>query len=73
MPFCVDSPRWLATRGRYDEVAVVLAKLKGGNATSESESIHEEATRIIATAVHEASLDISWREVKTPCHPVNGH
>lgn len=63
MPFVVESPRWLAAVGRSDEVADVLAKLRGGGATADSPQIQQQARRIIETAAHEAELESSWKEV----------
>ncbi|EEU37442.1 uncharacterized protein NECHADRAFT_86278 [Fusarium vanettenii 77-13-4] len=62
MPFVVESPRWLAAVGRSDEVADVLAKLRGGGATADSPQIQQQARRIIETAAHEAELESSWKE-----------
>jgi hypothetical protein len=64
----VESPRWLASKGRYDEVPLVLARLEVNGATSETPSVKETANNIIRTAKHEAEIESSWKEVSP-----NGH
>lgn len=63
VPFCVESPRWLAVRGRYSEVASVVARLEGRGATESSPHIQSLAEEIVATARHEAAIEASWKEV----------
>ncbi|CAG9984545.1 unnamed protein product [Clonostachys byssicola] len=62
MPFTVESPRWLAARGRHGEVAHVLARLHGQGSTAESPHIQEQANIIVQTAIHEAEVESSWKE-----------
>ncbi|TDZ20178.1 Sugar transporter STL1 [Colletotrichum orbiculare MAFF 240422] len=62
MPFTVESPRWLAARGRHSEVAQVLARLHGKGVTPDSHEIRKEAELIIQTARHEAEIESSWKE-----------
>lgn len=64
LPLCVESPRWLAIRGRYDEVAGVLARLEGKGATATSPHILTVSEEIIAIATHEAAMEASWTEVR---------
>jgi hypothetical protein len=66
MPFCVESPRWLAARGRFDEVAVVLARLEGRGATPTTPNLLAQAKEIIDVARYEAAIDSSWKEVTIP-------
>lgn len=71
MPFAVESPRWLAAKGRDAEVAVVLARLHGKGVTAETREIQEQASLIIQTAKHEAEVESSWKEVSIyPRHSV---
>lgn len=63
MPFTVESPRWLAARGRHSEVAAVLARLHGKGVTAETPEIQEQASIIVQTAIHEAEIESSWKEV----------
>lgn len=63
VPFCVESPRWLAVRGRYSEVANVVARLEGRGATESSPQIQSLAEEIVAIARHEAAIEASWKEV----------
>lgn len=64
LPFCPESPRWLAAKGApVEEVAEILALLEGNNTTSTTPSVASKAREIIAIAQHEAELDVSWREV----------
>ncbi|KAK5048626.1 hypothetical protein LTR84_005717 [Exophiala bonariae] len=63
LPFCPESPRWLAAKGApVGEIAGILALLEGNNATATTPAIASKAQEIMAIAQHEAELDISWRE-----------
>ncbi|KAK6385665.1 hypothetical protein LTS17_001235 [Exophiala oligosperma] len=65
LPFCPESPRWLASRGAsLKEVASVLALLEGKGATDTSPHILSLANEIILVAQHEAELEASttWRD-----------
>lgn len=69
LPFCPESPRWLASRGAsLKEVASVLALLEGKGATDTSPHILSLANEIILVAQHEAELEASttWRDVSSP-------
>jgi Sugar (and other) transporter len=68
MPFCVESPRWLAARGRFDEVAPVLARLEGKGATPTTPSVLAQAKEITEVARYEAEIGSSWKEVTLPKH-----
>lgn len=65
IPFCVESPRWLAVRGRYTEVANVLARLEGKGAVESSPHIQSLSQEIVAIAMHEAAIEASWKEIFT--------
>ncbi|KAL6241123.1 hypothetical protein RBB50_012027 [Rhinocladiella similis] len=65
LPFCPESPRWLASRGAsLKEVASVLALLEGKGATDTSPHILSLANEIMLVAQHEAELEASttWRD-----------
>lgn len=64
-PICVESPRWLAIRGRYSQVAEVLARLEGKGTTASSPHIVTQAEEIVTIAMHEAAIEASWKEVFT--------
>lgn len=64
IPWCVESPRWLASRGRYSEVYKTLARLHGKDATPTSEEILRTGQMIVSTAEHEASIQSSWKAVR---------
>ncbi|KAJ6087520.1 hypothetical protein N7467_006434 [Penicillium canescens] len=56
IPWCVESPRWLASKGRNDQVYEVLARLRGNGVTATSEEILQAGEIIISTAEHEAAF-----------------
>jgi len=60
LPFCVESPRWLASKGRREEVYEVLALLEGRGTTTESEEIRQQGDIILNTAEHERAIEGSW-------------
>ncbi|KAL3465588.1 general substrate transporter [Aspergillus heterothallicus] len=61
LPFCVESPRWLAAKGLYDKCFETLAKLEGNGATANSDHIQALGNSIISVAKHEASIESSWK------------
>ena len=66
LPFCPESPRWLASRGAsLKKVASVLALLEGKGATDTTPHILGLANEIVLVAQHEAELEESttWHEV----------
>jgi hypothetical protein len=64
IPWCVESPRWLASKGRNDQVYEVLARLRGNGVTATSEEILQAGGIIISTAEHEAAVESSWKAVR---------
>ncbi|RVX66407.1 hypothetical protein B0A52_09637 [Exophiala mesophila] len=65
LPFCPESPRWLASRGAsLKKVASVLALLEGKGATDTTPHILGLANEIVLVAQHEAELEESttWHE-----------
>lgn len=76
LPFCPESPRWLAARGAsLKEVATVLALLEGKGATDSTPEIHALANEIMQVAEHEAELEASstWNDVCTSPVAVQKH
>ena len=68
LPFCPESPRWLAANGAsLKEVGSVLALLEGKGTTESSPGILNQANEIMQVAQHEAELEASttWREVSS--------
>lgn len=66
LPFCPESPRWLAAKGApLKEVASVLALLEGKGTTEATPHILSQANEIMQVAQHEAEVEAStsWREV----------
>ena len=54
LPFCPESPRYLASKGAsVDTVAKILALLEGKDATPTTSRIVENATEIVDVAEHE--------------------
>ena len=65
LPFCPESPRYLASTGASIEtVAEILAMLEGKDATSTAPQIVRNAREIVDVAEHEAELQTSWKEVR---------
>lgn len=58
-----ESPRWLASKKRDKEVLEVIALLQGGDATTTTPSVVDEASIILSTAAHEAELEVSWLDM----------
>lgn len=42
---------------------MILARLEGNGATSNTPHIHSQAVEIAAIARHEAEVEVSWKEV----------
>ncbi|KAL2817540.1 general substrate transporter [Aspergillus granulosus] len=63
IPLIPESPRWLAFRGRNEEVHQVVAQLEGNNASADSPHVCEKAKLIIDSARHEAELKGSWLDL----------
>jgi hypothetical protein len=63
--FVPESPRWLATKGREDELRKTLARLAGNGATVDSEEVVEQANTLLHVAKHEAELEAesTWKEM----------
>ncbi|KAJ9610189.1 hypothetical protein H2200_004966 [Cladophialophora chaetospira] len=63
LPFCPESPRWLAAKGAsVARVASVLALLDGKDVSETAPHIVSKAEEIVSIAQHEAELDTSWRQ-----------
>lgn len=60
LPFIAESPRWLASRGRYDEVYDVVSRLEG---RARDLDIDRKANEIIDAAKREAELEVSWLDL----------
>ncbi|KII95678.1 hypothetical protein PLICRDRAFT_170294 [Plicaturopsis crispa FD-325 SS-3] len=63
LPLMPESPRWLATQGRHDEVREVMARVQGRGAKPTDGDVQHAAEIIISTAEHEAKIAGGWREV----------
>lgn len=66
LPFCPESPRWLAAKGAsVSTVASVLALLDGENVLGTAPHIVTKAKEIVTVAQAEAELDTSWTQVRS--------
>ncbi|KIX94640.1 uncharacterized protein Z520_09686 [Fonsecaea multimorphosa CBS 102226] len=64
LPFCPESPRWLAAKGAsVSTVASVLSLLDGKDVPETAPHIVTKAEEIVAVAQHEAELGTSWAQV----------
>ena len=63
LPFIPESPRWLASKGRNDEVRVVVARLEGKGYRAESDVVIAHSRLIIEAAQHEAEIEASWLDL----------
>ncbi|KAK5400794.1 hypothetical protein LTR06_011254 [Exophiala xenobiotica] len=60
--FMPESPRWLATKDRYEEARYVISRLQAREITSTE--VSEALQLIVDTVAHEKSASkVSWREV----------
>ncbi|KAL5610760.1 hypothetical protein FOBRF1_006877 [Fusarium oxysporum] len=63
LPFIPESPRWLASKGRYEEVRQVIAHLEGKDVDVTNDVVVGKANIIIESARHEAELETSWTDL----------